>query len=257
VSSAYGQNDSQFLWRIHCDRLNSTLLKDWLVNRPVARVLKTDAFDEAVGEGLYPLLKEYAAVVSGIDLAPEFVSKAVRRYPDFDVRQSDVRNLSFSDDSFDIIVSNSTLDHFRSRNEIDRSLRELFRVLKAGGALVISLDNLQNPIIGIRGKLPYRLLKTLGIVPYFVGATFGRRGLIAALEKAGFEILETRAIMHCPRIVAVHLAGILQNRASRKIQQRFLDYLLKFERLSALPSQYFTGHSVAIHALKSDSQGAN
>jgi ubiquinone/menaquinone biosynthesis C-methylase UbiE len=250
VSLAFAPNVWQGLWRNHSDQLNRTLLKNWLHNRRVANILKTDTFDEAVGEGLYPFLQEHAAVVHGIDIAPEFVSQAATHYPDFDVCQADVRDLSFTENSFDIVVSNSTLDHFQSANDIHRSLQELFRVMKAGGSLVISLDNLQNPIIGVRSLLPYKLLRKLNIVPYFVGATFGRRSLTAALEKAGFEVLETRAIMHCPRFLAVHLAGILQKRASQKTQQRFLNCLAWFEVLSKLPSRYFTGHFVAAHAVK-------
>lgn len=250
VSLMYAKNVRQALWRHHSDHLNRVLLENWLADRRVASILKTDTFDEAVGEGLYPFLQERATVVHGIDIAPEFVKESARHYPGFDVRQADVRKLSFAADSFDIIVSNSTLDHFQSANDIQRALQELFRVLREGGSLVISLDNLQNPIIGVRSLVPFTLLRQLNIVPYFVGATLGRRGLIAALEKAGFEVLETRAIMHCPRFLAVHLAGILQKRASRKIQQRFLNCLAGFEALAKLPSRYFTGHFVAAHAFK-------
>lgn len=91
----------------------------------------------------------------------------------------------------------------------------MFRVLRPGGELLISLDNLQNPIIGPRNLLPYHLLKRLRLVPYFVGKSHGRRGLTAALEKAGFKVLETRAIMHCPRVLAVAVAGMLQKKACR------------------------------------------
>ena len=250
VSAAFGRNGAHALWRSHSDRLNRALVQTWLANHKVQSILKTDTFDEAVGQGLYPLLQKHAEVVHGIDIAAEFVAQAGNRYPEFAVQQADVRDISFADNSIDIAVSNSTLDHFLTTNDIDTSLRELFRVLKPGGALVISLDNLQNPVIGIRNMLPCTLLKTLRMVPYFVGATLSRRGLVAALEQAGFAVVETRAIMHCPRVLAVHLAAILQRTASRKNQQRFLDWLNKFEALSNWPSRYFTGHFVAAYALK-------
>jgi SAM-dependent methyltransferase len=250
VSLAFTQNSSHSLWRSYSDQLNRSLLKSWMVNRRMASILKTDAFDEAVDEGLYPLLQEYAAVVHAIDIAPESVNAAAKRYPDFAVHYADVRDLAFADGSFDMVVSNSTLDHFRARSDIDKSLQELFRVLKAGGELVISLDNLQNPIIWVRSVLPFGLLKKLHLVPYYVGKSCGRQGLIAALERAGFEVLETRAIMHCPRFLAVPLAGIVQKRVSREGQKRFLALLAKFEVLAAWPSRFFTGHFVAARALK-------
>jgi len=221
-----------------------------MTDPPAASVLKTDAFDEAVGEGLYPFLQQHAREVHGIDIAPEAVNEAARRYPGFHVRRGDVRKLPFSDSSFDLVVSNSTLDHFPAAKEIHRSLQELNRVLKPGGELVISMDNLQNPIVALRSILPFKMLKKLHLVPYFVGATFGRRGLTSALEKAGFEVMETKAVLHCPRFLAVPLAGILQQRAGPDVRRRFLRLLAGFEALGKLPCRYFTGHFVAVRALK-------
>ncbi len=88
------------------------------------------------------------------------------------------------------------------------------------------------------------------LVPYFVGKSHGRRGLTSALEKVGFEVLESRAIMHCPRVLAVAVAGILQKKNSKKSHQRFLALLAKFEFLEKLPTRFFTGHFVAVHAIK-------
>jgi SAM-dependent methyltransferase len=226
------------------------LLEDWLGSRQVMNLLKTDLFDEAVSQGLYPFLSEHAGSVYGIDLAFEPADAAKKQFPDLEAVCADVRRLPFSDDRFDLIVSNSTLDHFQSRNDIAQGFRELFRVLGEGGELLISLDNLQNPLVGLRNLLPYRLLNSLNLVPYFVGKTYGRRGFVAALEKAGFQVLETKAIMHCPRVLAVAAAGILQRRVSKKVQRRFLAFLQQFEFLARLPTRFFTGHFVAIRARK-------
>jgi ubiquinone/menaquinone biosynthesis C-methylase UbiE len=188
--------------------------------------------------------------VHGIDIAPEAVNEAAKRYPDFDVRCGDVRALPYADSSFDLVVSNSTLDHFRAPEDIDRALRELHRVLKSSGELIISMDNLQNPIIAIRSLLPFQLLKKLHLVPYFVGLTFGRRGLVAALNRAGFSAIETKAILHCPRFLAVPLAGFLQQRAGSGTRQKFLAFLAGFEVLERMPTSFFTGHYVAARAVK-------
>ena len=250
VSRSFTEDARQSLWRAHSDQVNTALLEDWLGKRKFAEILKTDLFDEAVSQGLYPFLREHARVVHGIDIARESVDQAKTRFPELEASRADVRNLPFSDNRFDLLISNSTLDHFQSTGEIDAGLRELFRVLKQGGELLISLDNLQNPIIRLRSLLPFRLLNKLGLVPYFVGKTHGRRGLCSALEKAGFEVLESRAIMHCPRVLAVAVAGALQKRASNRTQQRFLAFLNKFEGLAKLPTKYFTGHFVAVRAFK-------
>jgi len=230
--------------------LNRTLLQNWILPQRKSRILKTDAFDEAIGEGLFPFLSEKGEEVHGIDIALEAVNEATKRYPDFDVRCGDVRDLPYADSSFDLIVSNSTLDHFTSVADIDRALQELTRVLKTGGELVISLDNLQNPIIAIRSILPLSLLMKLRLVPYFVGVTLGRRRLVAALQRAGLKVLETKAILHCPRFLAIPVAAYVNKRTSNKSQQRFLGFLARFETLAKLPTRFFTGHYVAARAVK-------
>ena len=250
ISRTFSKDAKYSLWRSHSDRINISLLEDWLGRRQVTNLLKTDLFDEAVSQGLYPFLSEHAHVVYGIDLASESTDAAKNQSPELEAVCADVRRLPFGDNHFDLIVSNSTLDHFQSRNEIDQGFRELFRVLGDGGELLISLDNLQNPLVGLRNLLPYRLLHRLNLVPYFVGKTLGRRSFAAALEKAGFQVLETKAIMHCPRVLAVAVAGILQRRASEKSQRRFLAFLQQFEFLARLPTRFFTGHFVAVRARK-------
>jgi SAM-dependent methyltransferase len=250
ISQTFVLDKQQSLWRSHSDQINISLLGKWMDGRQFDALLKTDLFDEAMSQGLYPLRREHAVAVYGIDVAQESAEKAKMRFAGLKVICADIRNLPCKDHRFDLVVSNSTLDHFHSTDEIDAGLRELFRVLRPGGELHISLDNLQNPIIGLRCLLPYRLLKGLRLVPYFVGKTHGRRGLTKALKRSGFEILETQAIMHCPRLLAVAVAGILQKRASNSSQRRFLTLLEKFECLARLPTRYFTGHFVAVRALR-------
>lgn len=256
VSRAFTKGAQHSLWRSHSDQINISLLEDWLGSRRITYILKTDLFDEAVSQGLYPYLSEHARVVYGIDLAAESADEAKKKFPELEAVCADVRRLPFNDKHFDLIVSNSTLDHFQSTNDIDEGLRELFRVLVPGGELLISLDNLQNPIVGFRNLIPYRLLNKLKLVPYFVGKSHGRRGFAAALEKAGFQVLEIKAIMHCPRVLAVAVAGILQRRAAKKTQRRFLAFLQQFERLARLPTKFFTGHFVAVRARKPAEQGS-
>src|SRR5205085_1532177 len=68
-----------------------------------------------------------------------------------------------------------------------------------GGLAVVTLDNPRNPLVALRNALPFR---PLVLVPYYVGATLGPRGLGAALESVGFAVEELAAVMHVPRIAA-------------------------------------------------------
>jgi len=151
---------------------------------------------------------------------------------------------------FDAIVSISTLDHFQSRDEIVASLCEFRRVLRSTGQLFLTLDNQANPIVRLRNTLPFRLLNRLGITPYYVGATYGPRGLRCVLQEAGFNVLEVGAVMHCPRVLAVAIARLLERHTGPETQRRFLGFLLTFERLASWPTRFLTGHFVAVRAIK-------
>jgi SAM-dependent methyltransferase len=240
----------QSLWRRHSDAVNLELVKNWWPDEPVNRVLKTDLFDEAFSEGLYPFIHSRAESVIGIDISTAVVAAARKKFPEMNTGISDVRRLPFGNDKFDLIISNSTLDHFHTASDIGVAVNELYRILRPGGHMVLTLDNLRNPIIALRHILPLPILNFLGLVPYFVGSTFGPRGLCDLVRQAGFRIIDTTSVMHCPRVVAVAIAGLLQRHARRAVQQRFLRNLMAFEKLSRLPTHSFTGHFLAVNLVK-------
>jgi SAM-dependent methyltransferase len=216
---------------------------------PVDKLLKTDLFDEATSEGLVPLLETKAHHVVAIDVSAEIVAMAASRYANLELRVADVRALPFEDASFDTIVSLSTLDHFAISDDVVNGLRELHRVLRPGGALLLTMDNLANPAVWLRNALPFSLLHRLGIVPYYVGKTCGPRRLKAYIRRAGFSVQETAAVMHCPRVLAVVAAKLL-TKSSRPTQDRFLKMLSACERLQSWPTRYLTGYFTAIRAHK-------
>jgi len=240
----------QRLWRQHSDAVNLALLQLWWPDEPVESVLKTDLFDEVFGAGLYPFMHSKTRTVSGIDISESNVFAARMRYPALQTAVADVRSLPFGSDTFDLIVSNSTLDHFETAGDISVAVGELYRVLRPGGQLVLTLDNLRNPKIALRQALPFRLLHALGLAPYFMGSTLGPRGLCREVHQAGFQVIDTAVVMHCPRVIAVAIASLLQRHAGYPAQQRFLRSLMAFEKLSCLPTRSFTGHFVAVRAVK-------
>jgi SAM-dependent methyltransferase len=247
---AYQNKDFQKLWRTHSDSVNQALLTRWLLNGPMENLLKTDLFDEAVSDGLSSLLDVRSKRVFYIDASLEVHRRAKRRHPNLQTVGTDVRCLPFADGTFDGIVSNSTLDHFKSLDDLVISLRELYRVLQQGGQMILTLDNLANPIILLRNGLPFHLLYYMKIVPYYVGVTLGPYRLQRLLKEVGFKILEVDTIMHCPRVLAVAIACWMERHASPKTQRVFLDFLMVFERLSHLPTRFLTGHFIAIRAMK-------
>jgi SAM-dependent methyltransferase len=240
--------------------VNSALIERWLPSR-VGRVLKTDLFDEAMSTGLYPALAGRADEVVGIDVSGEIVAAAAARHEGLQARQADVRNLPFEEGTFDAVVSNSTLDHFDDEAEIVAALRELHRVLRARGRLILTLDNPANPLNAIAKGLPRewlnrvwvrhaRFTARVGHVPYHVGETMGVRRLRKALPPLGFEILAQDAIMHAPRALSVVIAELVATHGSERAQRRLLSALSSCERMSGWPTRYVTGHFVAVSAVK-------
>ena len=238
------------LWRAQSDAINIALLERWLPPGRFSRVLKTDLFDEFVSEGLYSFLASRTGRVVGMDVSMTAIRAASSRCARLQAAGADARFLPFVDGAFDVIVSNSTLDHFETPDEIIASLRELKRVLQIGGHLIITLDNLANPIIALRNALPFGVLHRFGIVPYYVGPTFGIGRLKSALEELQFEVIEVTSAVHFPRVLAVALAKILEKYAPARYHGIFLRFLTAFEHLAKLPTKFLTGHFVAAMAVK-------
>jgi SAM-dependent methyltransferase len=238
------------LWRIHSDAVNVALLARWLPEGVCQRLLKTDLFDEAMGDGLYPLLATRARNVAALDFARPVLAAAAARYPNLLAAVGDVRRLPFAGGTFDVVVSNSTLDHFQTRKEILTVLRELHRVLCRDGWLLLTMDNPVNPLVAARNVLPFRLLHRLGLVPYPTGATCGPLRLGRILRAEGFEVYETVALLHCPRALAVAKARRLQQQGTAESRARFLRRLLRWEWLARLPTRYLTGYFVGVSARK-------
>lgn len=243
-------HDDQAPWRRYCDALYISLLDRWLPpgEDRARRALKTDLYDEALDDGLVPRLAQSAQRVFGLDLSLPFVHAANRRHAALAAALTDARALPYAAGSFDLVLSNSTLDHFPTTEDIDLALAEIARVTRAGGTLIISLDNLSNPIIRLRQFLPSSPLRRLGLMPYYVGATLDRKGMVAALERAGFQIHELTALMHCPRVAMVPIARGLSG--STRAASRFARALMSWEHLEKLPTRYLSGHYVAAKAVR-------
>lgn len=262
VGSQWKDNRPDRLWREYTDRLQIALLDRWIKGSyeqsgdTPPRALKTDLFDEIAGRGIVGHLTALGFQTTGIDVSPLIVTEAMSRNPELDARYADVRQLPFPDASFDLIFSGSTLDHFSTAADIAKAIKELVRVLRPAGKLVLTLDNPMNPMIWLRNGPLLKILSRTGIVPYQVGTTLGPRRLANLVRSSGLDLLQNTAILHCPRVLAVWRARAFEQR-NQNAQERFLDSLARWEHLERWPSRFFSGHFIAIHAIKSsnDSSG--
>lgn len=97
-----------------------------------------DVLDIAAGEGYgSALLAQVAKSVTGVEIAPETVEHARAAYqsPGLSFLQGDARQIPCPDDSFDVVVSFETLEHFYEHAEF---MAEVRRVLRPDGLFIIS-----------------------------------------------------------------------------------------------------------------------
>jgi SAM-dependent methyltransferase len=251
ATDSFRRDDGPRTWRRYCDSLNRQLVEEWTGTSPPRSVLKTDLFDEAVGAGLLPGMRGGRAELHGIDVSPGVARAVAREQPGIRATCADVRHLPLRDCSFDLIVSNSTLDHFGERSDIRTALDELHRVGSVGGLLVITMDNLDNPVIRLRSRLPFALLRRLGIVPYFVGVTLTGHELEAELEQAGFRVERTATMMHAPRIVFLWACRLADRFGTERVRSFVLGILTALERLGRVRTRRRTAYYTAALARRS------
>ncbi|HUQ47404.1 MAG TPA: methyltransferase domain-containing protein [Gemmatimonadaceae bacterium] len=214
-------------------------------------IVKTDLFDEAVTGGLYTTLLERARRVAALDISPIVALAARAKHPAMLTFGADVRDVPLQDQCADAVVSLSTLDHFDSVEHIPLALREIHRILRRDGMLIVTMDNPQNPILAIRNRIPFSVTHRAGLVPYPIGQTHSIRSMSRLIQESGFDVLDRTAIMHAPRLVAIQslrFASDNKGRASQALGKT----LMAFEMLEKLPTRYRTGHFIAIRAIKAD-----
>ena len=125
-------------------------LPDPRIDRKFARILELvreqlpcAAFlDAGCGDGRYlaALAPALPARRAGVDLSERILETAALRV-DADYRRATLEALPFADGEFDLVLCTQVIEHVQ---DADRGVTELARVLRPGGALVISTDNARN-----------------------------------------------------------------------------------------------------------------
>ena len=111
------------------DELESDLLNDWITDQ---RALEVGCGTGLIMERVRPRARR----VVGLDISPGMLRRAHER--GLDVVQGDATALPFDDDEFDLVYSFKVLAHVQ---DIDQALREMVRVTRTGGHLVLEFYN--------------------------------------------------------------------------------------------------------------------
>ncbi|MFL0581105.1 glycosyltransferase [Solibacillus silvestris] len=99
--------------------------------------------DAACGEGYGTnMLSEYALKVYGLDIDKETIEHAKKKYTksNIEYQQGSIEELPFPNDYFDVVVSFETIEHVSGDIQA-KFLKEIKRVLKADGTLIMSTPN--------------------------------------------------------------------------------------------------------------------
>lgn len=246
------------LWRFPVYTEYQKLIDYWSETHRLSYVLKTDLYEEATASpGLMGFFKHETKLFVGIDQSFQCVALARKKLKKTDLHPlafvcCDIRQLPFKPCFFDLVISNSTLDHFTAKKHIIHSLQEICFITKKGGLLILTLDNPLNPLIFIRNILPYRLLKTLQLIPYFMGSLVPRGELVKIMKSVGFSIINSSYIAHCPRLIIFGAERFLSRIGKHSLLQSFIRIMNRFEALKKMPVQSFTAQFIMVSAKKNN-----
>lgn len=237
-------------WREYMRGVYTGLLARWLPSAaPGGLGLKTDLFEEAVSP--QHVLRELGAGSLGLDYSTAVVRAARARLgPGYRFVVGDLRQLPLRAGSVARILAGSSLDHFARHGDLDTGLAEIARTLAPGGVAVVTLDNPRNPLVWLRNHLPYAWLHRIGLVPYYVGHTYGPRQARERLEALGLRVTHVTAVAHVPRAPAIWLAAAAGRLARPERAAGLARAFARFESLESWPTRYWTGYYVALAARK-------
>ena len=150
--------------------------------KEIFRAMKGKVLFVAAGTGLnfsnFPAGKEILAIDLSSRMVEAARARAIEYKGSLSLQQSDVQLLPFADSSFDTVATAST---FCSVADPVRGLKELYRVLKPGGAmLMFEHVRSRKPLLGL--SLDFLTLATRYIGPAM------NRDTVGNLQRAGFAV---------------------------------------------------------------------
>lgn len=164
------------------------LIIKWLKNELHKKTLKTDCYEEVFS---YDSVVDLFSNITIIDISRRAIEIAKRNFPNKKFLVGDICKLPFKNNSFDVIVSLSTIDNI-SYKKVNAALKEIKRVLKPKGKLLITIDNKENLLYSFF----YFLNKYLKFTKYYQDRCYSRQEIIKLLDKHNFKIEKIESLIH-------------------------------------------------------------
>jgi ubiquinone/menaquinone biosynthesis C-methylase UbiE len=132
-------------------KVDRSYLPRWIVfKEKLSSMLNNDTVWIDCGCGDNGLVKEFSHLANtaiGVDLLEP-------QEKDVLFIRADIKSLPFEDDSVDLVTLRFVIEHI---DNIDYDLRDIARVLKKGGKLLLITTNLYNPCIALARLIPFKL----------------------------------------------------------------------------------------------------
>jgi len=151
-------------------------------------------------------LVKTGAVIKAIDISPDLLELAVKQVPADNVAFEVVNayEMPYPGNSFDTVVGSSVLHHL----DIDRALKEIFRVLRPGGTICFTEPNMMNLQIALQKNIP-RLKEKMGDSPD--ETAFFRWRLKRQLARNGFSNVRVMPFDFLHPSIPARLVPVLEN----------------------------------------------
>lgn len=118
--------------------------------------------------------------VEGQDISPYFIEYC-KRNRNLEIHEGELSSLNFPSNYFDVITLFDVIEHHRQPLEL---LKEIKRILKTDGILIITTHDIGNFFAKIHGK-KWRMIYPVGHLVYYTKQT-----LTASLIQAGFRVIK-------------------------------------------------------------------
>jgi len=226
------------------------LVNLWGKDKLDKKILKTDLYEESLGydDFLFDLAKNNEDVC-GMDISSKIVDMAKERAEKLGVKPKlvvqDARKMDFENESFDLIISNSTFDHFP---EIDEAISECGRVLKTGGILIMTILNKDNLLLYLLCKIMKFFNKYHS---FYTEGVYSIREIKSLIKCAGLDMIDSTAILHVPPVFPTLINVLYRNNFS--IFKKPVSLLVKIFEIWGRQDtflNYLTGYLLAVKAVK-------
>jgi SAM-dependent methyltransferase len=147
------------------------------------------ALEVGCGTGLFlDQVAQSGATVRALDLSTHLLARARARLggrANVGLHCGNAEQMPYADRCFDAVYGSSVLHHL----DLDRALREVFRVLRPGGRIVFTEPNIFNPQVAVMFKVD-ATKRYFGVSPDEMA--FSRFRAVRSLRAAGFREASAR-----------------------------------------------------------------